>query len=116
MILEVGLIVVSIPIGYALRKSSLIVNNTGHALTGIIYAMLFFIGLNLGSNEELLLRLADLGVQGVVVGLCSAFGSIFVLCFLFRSFFPDLPPPKLLDKGHDQTSEQKHEQASGEVK
>ncbi len=102
MILEVGLIVVSIPIGYALRKSSTLVNRTGHALTGIIYAMLFFIGLNLGGNEDLLLRLADLGIQGVVIGILSALGSVFALCFLFRSFFPDLPRPKIYRKDSEQ--------------
>ncbi len=98
MILEVGLIVASIPIGYALRKSKAVVGSTEHALTAIIYAMLFFIGVNLGSNEDLLKRVADLGLQGLIIGVFSALGSMVVLCFFFRSFFPSLTRAKLQQK------------------
>ncbi len=91
MLLEMSLIVGSIPVGYALRKSTAAVGFTGHALSIVIYALLFLIGLNLGNNEDLLLRIADLGVQGVVIGVLSGLGSVFVVCFIFRSFFPAMP-------------------------
>ncbi len=91
MLLEIGLIVGGIPVGYALRKSSFAVTTTGHALSAVIYALLFVIGLNLGNDESLLLRLADLGVQGVLIGILSALGSVFAICFLFRSLFPAMP-------------------------
>ncbi len=87
MILEIGLIVVGVPLGYALHKKPKAVGFTNHALSGIIYALLFFIGLNLGGNENLLSRMGELGLQGTVIGVLSALGSVFVVCFLFRSFF-----------------------------
>ncbi len=106
MILEVGIIVASIPIGYALRKFPKVVGVTGHALTIIIYAMLFFIGISIGGNEDLLLRVADLGVQGIIVGVFSALGSVFFLCFLCRRFFPNLPRTKLHESLYGDNKEQ----------
>ncbi len=87
MFFIIGLIIGSVPIGYFLRKNSHAVNFTNRALVFVIYALLFFIGLGLGSNEELLLRLSKLGVQGIVIGVLSALGSVFAVCFVFKSFF-----------------------------
>ncbi len=87
MILEIGLIVVGIPLGYAVHKKKAAVSATNHALSGIIYTLLFLIGLSLGSNEDLLARVGELGIQGVIIGILSALGSVFAVCFLFRSFF-----------------------------
>ncbi len=101
MLLEMGLIVGSIPVGYALRKSTMAVGFTGHALTIVIYALLFLIGVNLGNDENLLLRLTDLGVQGVIVGVLCALGSVFIVCFVLRMFFPALPP--VTEKGRKST-------------
>ncbi len=87
MLLEVGLIVVGVPLGYALHKKPLGVSLTNHALSAIIYTLLFLIGVNLGGDEGLLARVGELGLQGVIIGVLSALGSVFAVCFLFRSFF-----------------------------
>ncbi len=87
MLLEIGLIVVGVPLGYAVHKKPAAVGLTNHALSGIIYALLFLIGLNLGSDEGLLARMGELGLQGTIIGVLSALGSVFAVCFLFRSFF-----------------------------
>ncbi len=87
MILEIGLIVVGVPLGYAIHKKTRAVSATNHALSAIIYALLFLIGLTLGNNEDLLARVGELGVQGAIIGILSGLGSVFAVCFLFRSFF-----------------------------
>ncbi len=86
MILEIGLIVVGVPLGYAVHTYQRAVQSTNYALSAIIYALLFLIGLNLGSNEKLLARIGELGLQGTVIGILSALGSIFAVCFLLRPF------------------------------
>ncbi len=86
MLLEIGLIVVGVPLGYAVHKKSFAVKLTNHALSAIIYALLFLIGLNLGGDEDLLSRMGELGLQGIVIGVLAALGSIFTVCFLFRSW------------------------------
>ncbi len=85
MLLEVGLIVVGVPLGYALHKKPSAIGLTNHALSGIIYTLLFLIGLSLGSNEDLLKKVGELGLQGVIIGVFSALGSVAVVCFVFRS-------------------------------
>ncbi len=87
MLLEVGLIVVGIPIGYAIHKNKKAVSITNHALSFVIYALLFLIGLNLGANDDLISRLADLGIQGIFIGILSAIGSIIVVWFLYSIIF-----------------------------
>ncbi len=105
MLLEVGLIVAGVPLGYAVHKIPCAVRGANFALSAIIYALLFLIGLNLGSDENLLARVGELGLQGIIVGVLSALGSIFVVCFLFRSFFAITPksnsPSSNTPKAHD---------------
>ncbi len=87
MWVEVGLIVSGIPVGYALRKKPLAVNITNHALSIVIYALLFLIGLSLGSNDDLLARFTELGVQGVLIGILCSSGSIFVTWLIYNVIF-----------------------------
>ncbi len=87
MWVEVGLIVSGIPVGYALRKQPMAINFTNRALSAVIYALLFLIGLSLGGNEDLTARLAELGVQGVLLGILCAGGSIFATWLLYSVIF-----------------------------
>ncbi len=87
MLLEVGLIVAGIPIGYSLRNKPQVIRITNHALSFVIYALLFLIGLNLGGNDDLISRLADLGLQGVLIGALCSFGSIFVTWGIYNVIF-----------------------------
>ncbi len=87
MWVEVGIIVAGIPLGYALHKKPLAVSITNHALSFVIYALLFLIGLNLGSNDSLISRLADLGIQGIFIGIISALGSILAVWFFYNIIF-----------------------------
>ena len=86
MIVEMSLIVAGIPLGYAVSKQKKTVQATSKLLTVVIYALLFLIGLNLGSNDELVVRIGELGLQGFIVGILAALGSVFVICFLLRKF------------------------------
>ncbi len=87
MILEIGLIVAGVPLGYALRNKPLAINITNKALSYIIYVMLFLIGVSLGGNEDLLARIADLGVQGTLIGAGCALGSALVVWAVYRFIF-----------------------------
>ncbi len=87
MWVEVGIVVAGVPIGYALRNSAKAVNVANHALSGVIYALLFLIGLNLGNNDDLISRLADLGFQGIFIGIVCAIGSIFTTWLVFNILF-----------------------------
>ncbi len=82
MLLEIGLIVAGIPVGYALRKRDAAVKCVNNALSLVIYILLFLIGMSLGGNTDLLARLAELGVQGTLIGALCAIGSaVAAWCF-----------------------------------
>lgn len=76
MITEIACIAVGIPVGYVLRNKPVVVHLTDKITAWSIYALLFLLGLSLGANDELVSRMADLGVRAVVISLCSLMGSV----------------------------------------
>lgn len=87
MIAEVGCIIAGIPLGYALRNHAPMVRVANAMASAIIYVLLFLLGLSLGSNEQLLARLGELGVQGFAIGFGCALGSIVVTAYIAKIFF-----------------------------
>ena len=85
MLLEIGCIVGGVPLGYALHKKPLAVRWANTALSGIIYVLLFLMGVSLGSNKDLLTRVSELGLRGVCIGLCCALGSALAAWILHRT-------------------------------
>lgn len=85
MLVEIGCIVGGVPLGYALRNKVKVVRGANRALSGIIYVLLFLMGVSLGSNADLLSRLSELGLRGVLIGLCCAAGSALVAAFLHKT-------------------------------
>ncbi len=87
MMLEIGLIVAGIPLGYMVRQKALAQTIVNNALSLVIYIMLFLIGVSLGGNDDLLARIAELGVQGALIGIGCALGSAVVVWATYRFIF-----------------------------
>lgn len=87
MLAEVGCIIAGIPLGYALRNHVPMVRVANGMASGIIYVLLFLLGISLGSNEQLLTRLGELGVQGFAIGFGCALGSVAVTAGIAKRFF-----------------------------
>lgn len=87
MLAEVGCILAGIPLGYVLRNQIRLVRVAHGMASGIIYALLFLLGLSLGSNQQLFARLADLGLRGFLIGLACALGSIVVTACIAKKYF-----------------------------
>ncbi|MEG2173682.1 MAG: LysO family transporter [Desulfovibrionaceae bacterium] len=87
MLAEVTCILVGIPLGYALRHNTPLVRGTTRMASGVIYVLLFLLGLSLGSNEHLLARLGELGLRGFAIGMCCALGSIVVTACIAKKYF-----------------------------
>ena len=85
MLLEIGCILGGVPLGYALHRKPLAVRWANHALSGIIYVLLFLMGVSLGSNTDLLARVSELGLRGLCIGLFCAAGSVLVAWMLHRT-------------------------------
>lgn len=84
MITEISCIAVGIPLGFALRHRQAALRCVDRLTSWSIYALLFLLGLSLGSDDELISRAGDLGMRAVVISLCSLMGSVFAARALQR--------------------------------
>lgn len=73
-------------IGYILRKVKAL-SHIGKAVSLTIYIMLFFLGVKIGANEQILKGLSGIGLQALVLALAGAAGSIFLASLVYRIFF-----------------------------
>lgn len=85
MLVEMGCILGGIPLGYALRTRQTAVRWANRALSSIIYILLFLMGISLGGNVDLVARLSELGLSGILIGLCCAAGSALVALLLHKT-------------------------------
>ena len=76
MLLEVGLIIGGIPVGWLLRKNRTAQKVSGEMLNWTVRALLFLLGLSLGSDDNLMLQLNSLGLRAAVISIFSIGGSV----------------------------------------
>lgn len=78
MIVELSCLVVGIPIGFVLRRSSRIHKITDTLLTWSVRFLLFLLGLSIGADPAIMDNLDTLGLQAAFIAFCSVLGSILV--------------------------------------
>ncbi len=83
--MEIGLIAVGVPFGVLLRKHESLKANLLNAFTLIVYALLFFFGLKVGSNEDIMTKLDIIGIRSLLMSLALLTGS--VICGIFIKRF-----------------------------
>lgn len=76
MLLEMGLIVAGIPAGWLLRRNDKAKALVGRALTWAVWALLFMLGLALGSDSALLEQISRLGARAAVISTLSVAGCL----------------------------------------
>lgn len=70
-------------IGYLLRNKNL--TFTPHAISMMIWILLFLLGVSLGSNEKLMRSLGTLGVEAVILAAVSMVGSMTAAYLLYKT-------------------------------
>ncbi|MCH5276733.1 MAG: LysO family transporter [Desulfovibrionaceae bacterium] len=76
MLLEMGLIAAGIPAGYVLRRKERARAVAARLLTRAVWALLFVLGLAVGSDSMLLEQLSRLGVRAAVISALSVAGCL----------------------------------------
>ena len=71
-----------IALGWVLRKFPL--GFLSWCIMGLIWALLFLLGLEVGSNERLMQALPTLGLEALCITLASVLGSITAAAWLWR--------------------------------
>jgi uncharacterized membrane protein YbjE (DUF340 family) len=73
--------------GYAFSRIKTFNKVTDKATMYIIYALLFFMGLSVGTKPEIIQNLAVIGFDALLIAVFAIGGSILTAFFLYRYFF-----------------------------
>lgn len=81
-----GIMVLGIVAGVLLRPvpNIKILNNL---IMGFIYLLLFFLGLAVGGNEEIIANLTTLGLEALIITVAALLGSVVVAKWLYQRYF-----------------------------
>lgn len=79
-------ILAGILVGYILRNKGF-VKHIGTALGIIIMLLLFFLGVSVGSNEQVVNNFALIGLDAFVLTIGGTLGSILCAWWVYVSFF-----------------------------
>lgn len=74
MFIVIGLLFIGIGIGFLLRKRPLA--QIRHAVTGLIWILLFLLGLEVGHNDRIIQGLRNIGFQAILISVASTMGSV----------------------------------------
>lgn len=68
--------------GYLLRKRR--IPHVQQATTILIWVLLFLLGLNIGSNEQIINSIGSLGVEALLITVFATMGSLIAAWLLWR--------------------------------
>ncbi len=107
----IGLFAAGIPLGYLIRKQTFVFKITERLISLAILALLFFLGVSVGSNPQVVRNFSALGWQAFCLGVGAMTGSL-VLAWLATNFYQrrnaplptkKLPLPKQLPTSEPET-------------
>ena len=76
MLVEIGCLVLGVPVGFLLRRKPLVVRLTDQVLTWSVRILLLLLGLALGADDRLMSQMDTIGARGVFISLCCVLGSL----------------------------------------
>ncbi|GAE14812.1 LysO family transporter [Bacteroides pyogenes] len=79
----IGLMLTGMLAGYLLRKRNLA--RIQSVITGLIWLLLFFLGVEVGSNEAIIRGLHTIGLEAVVLTLGGTLGSVVAAWALWKT-------------------------------
>ncbi|WP_081485190.1 lysine exporter LysO family protein [Marinilabilia salmonicolor] len=84
----IGLFIVGIGIGLLLRKHPIVLKITEPLVSVAIFALLFFLGISVGTDDRVIQNITSLGWQAVLLSSGAILGSL-ILARLATSFFKE---------------------------
>ena len=81
----IGLMLTGMLLGYLLRKRDL--KKIHQIITLLIWLLLFILGIEVGSNEQLLKGLQTIGLEAVILTLGGTLGSVIAAWALWRALY-----------------------------
>lgn len=90
MFTVIGIMFCGIALGYLFRKKT-ILQKLGKPISYTIYLLLFFLGISVGGNKEIINNLPSLGGQALLLAFAGTFGSILAAKGVGYFFFKKNP-------------------------
>lgn len=87
MVEVIAFLTLGIILGYFVRKKLKFLSLSNRLVSISIYALLFLLGVALGTNDEILVQLPKLGGYAFILAVLSIIGSIILASFLYRRVF-----------------------------
>ena len=75
-----------IALGYLFRKKT-ILQKLSKPINYTIYLLLFFLGISVGGNKEIIGNLPSLGGQALLLAFAGTLGSVLAAWIVYRCFF-----------------------------
>jgi len=79
-------IIAGIVAGYLLRKNDF-VKHTGSLLSVVIMLLLFFLGVSIGTNEQVVNHFASIGLEAFILTVGGTLGSLLCAKLVYQRFF-----------------------------
>lgn len=79
-------ILAGIAVGYLTRKRTYI-RLVSSIITLIIIFLLFFLGIAVGANKQIVESFANIGIDAFAIATASTIGSVLVAWFVYNRFF-----------------------------
>ncbi|MBI9069306.1 MAG: LysO family transporter [Salinivirgaceae bacterium] len=74
-------------IGYLFRSKKKLIKISNKSVIWVIFILLFFMGLSVGGNNEIMTNLDTIGFRGLELSLAAVFGSVLLSWGVYMLFF-----------------------------
>lgn len=81
----IGLMLTGMLVGYLLRKQNL--RKIHQVITVLIWLLLFILGIEMGSNEQIIKGLHTIGLEAVILTLGGTLGSVIAAWALWKVLY-----------------------------
>lgn len=81
------LMTIGIIFGFLLQKSMLVIKFIDPSINIAIYALLFLLGVSVGTNETIINNLGTLGAKALLLTFGGIMGSVILAYFVHKFFF-----------------------------
>ncbi|HPO50888.1 MAG TPA: LysO family transporter [Spirochaetota bacterium] len=78
-----------IAVGFFFRKKYKAAKIADKLTGGVIYILLFSLGLSVGANEKIVKNIGNLGLKALIISVSAILGSMIFSFFVYRFFFKD---------------------------
>ncbi len=87
MIFGIGLLVAGVVLGIFIRNYKKLISLSAKLTDGAIFLLLFFLGISVGMNDQIISNFQKIGLQSFVITILATLGSLFVSYIVYRIFF-----------------------------